>query len=200
MRQDIIDFLEKEIKRRCESPSNFFGKDIYYHIKSVVKNATILAKKYGADIEVVTIAAWLHDIASITNYDLYKEHHIHGARIAKEILGEMNYPTEKSELVQECVLNHRGSKVKHKSSIEEICVADGDAASHFDNLPSLLYLAYVIRKYSMEEGVQFVSDKLTRSYNKLSDESKKLYSTKYNEVMSVLQQSLTTATCSKEDR
>lgn len=186
MRQDIINFLEKEIKARCESPNNFFGKDSYYHIKSVVKNATILAKEYGADIEVVIIAAWLHDIASITQYELYEDHHIHGARMAKEILNAMEYPAEKTELVQKCVLNHRGSKLQNKSSKEEICVADGDAVSHFDNLPSLLYLAYVIRKYSMEEGVQFVSNKLKRSYHKLSDESKALYKDKYNEVMHIL--------------
>ena len=186
MRQDIIDFLEKEIKHRCEAPSNFFGKDSYYHIKAVVKNATLLAKEYGADEEVVIIAAWLHDIASITSYDLYKEHHIHGARIAKEVLDKMGYPTEKTALVQKCILNHRGSELKDKSSIEEICVADGDAISHFDNLPSLLYLAYVIRKNSMEEGIQFVSNKLTRSYNKLSDRSKALYKEKYNKVMGIL--------------
>ena len=72
MRQDIIDFLEQEIKQRCESPNNFFGKDSYYHIKAVVKNAIFLAKEYGADVEVVIIAAWLHDIASITSYELYK--------------------------------------------------------------------------------------------------------------------------------
>ena len=190
MRQDIIDFLEQEIKHRCDSASNFFGKDIYYHIKAVVKNATLLAEEYGADAEVVIIAAWLHDIASITSYDLYKEHHIHGARIAKELLDVMGYPAEKTALVEKCVLNHRGSELKEKSSIEEICVADGDAVSHFDNLPSLLYLAYVIRKYSMEEGVQFASSKLTRSYNKLSDKSKELYKEKYNEVMGVLQYEL----------
>ena len=81
MRNDIIEFLQKEIKERCESPSNFFGKDSYYHIKSVVKNATILAKEYEADVEVVIIAAWLHDIASITSYELYEDHHIHGASL-----------------------------------------------------------------------------------------------------------------------
>ena len=45
----------------------WFRKDSYYHIKAVIKNATLLAKEYGADIEVVIIAAWLHDIASITS-------------------------------------------------------------------------------------------------------------------------------------
>lgn len=71
MRNDIIEFLEQDIKARCESPNNFFGMGCYYHIKAVVKNAIILANQYGADTEVVIIASWLHDIASITDYNLF---------------------------------------------------------------------------------------------------------------------------------
>lgn len=73
-----------------------------------------------------------------------------------------------------------------KLSKEELCVADADAISHFDSVPSLLYLAYVERKMNIEEGVQFVKSKLERSYNKLSDESKEFYRGKYEHVMAVL--------------
>lgn len=187
MRLDIINAVEIEIKKRCQSEKNFFGMGGYYHIKAVVKNAIILAENYGADVEIATIAAWLHDIASVTDYELYEDHHIHGARIAGEVLNNLNYPTEKIELVQKCVLNHRGSKLLEKTSKEEICVADADAISHFDNLPSLFYLAYVIRKYSIEEGTSFIKNKLMRSYNKLSEESKAVYRGKYNNVMSILE-------------
>lgn len=125
----------------------------YYHIESVAKNAELLAEKYGADKEVVIIAAWLHDIASITDYSMYEEHHVYGATIAKEILNELNYEDEKTELVQKCVFNHRGSVNLEKLSKEELCVVDADAISHFDSVPSLLYLAYVERKMNIEEGV-----------------------------------------------
>lgn len=40
-----------------------------------------------------------------------------------------------------------------KLSKEELCVVDADAISHFDSVPSLLYLAYVERKMNIEEGV-----------------------------------------------
>lgn len=86
----------------------------YYHIESVAKNAELLAEKYGADKEVVIIAAWLHDIASITDYSMYEEHHVYGATIAKEILNELNYEDEKTELVQKCVFNHRGNGTLQK--------------------------------------------------------------------------------------
>lgn len=186
MRNDIIEYLQKEVYRRCKQPTNKFGMGCYYHIKSVAKNAELLAEKYGADKEVVIITAWLHDIASITDYSMYEEHHVYGATIAKEILNELNYEDEKTELVQKCVFNHRGSVNLEKLSKEELCVADADAISHFDSVPSLLYLAYVERKMNIEEGVQFVKSKLERSYNKLSDESKEFYREKYEHVMAVL--------------
>ena len=96
MRQDIIEYLQSEIKRRCELPSNFFGMECFYHIRSVADNAAMLAKQFGADEEVVIIAAWLHDVASITDYNLYEEHHIHGAKMAKEILEKFDYDKEKT--------------------------------------------------------------------------------------------------------
>lgn len=186
MRTDIIDALQKEIKTRCTSPNNFFGSDSYGHVQAVVKNAKLLADAYGADLEIVIISAWLHDIASVTSYDLYKDHHIHGARIAKELLEPMHYPAESIERVQKCILNHRGSELKSKSTIEEICVADADAISHFDNLPSLLYFVYTKKKLSYEDGVVFVRNKLERSYHKLSAQSKIIYQEKYTQVMSLL--------------
>ena len=73
-----------------------------------------------------------------------------------------------------------------KSSVEELCVADADAISHFDSVPSLLYLAYVERQMSIEEGIVFVKGKLVRSYQKLSPESKGFYKEKYHQVMDVL--------------
>ena len=129
----------------------------------MVKNAEILAGKHGTDKEVVIIAAWLHDIALITDYAMYEEHHKYGADIAKEILNELNYD-KKMALVQKCILNHRGSVKLKRNSIEELYVADADAISHFDSVPSLLYLAYVERKMDIEQGAQFVRKKLERSY------------------------------------
>lgn len=186
MRTDILEYLQKEVFSRCKQPSNKFGMGCYYHIESVVKNAELLAEKYVADKEVVMIAAWLHDIASITDYSLYEEHHIHGAEIAKELLERMSYDKEKMVLVLECIRNHRGSINLDKFSKEELCVADADAISHFDSVPSLLYLAYVERQMSIEEGIAFVKGKLGRSYNKLSEKGKEFYKLKYREAMEVL--------------
>ena len=186
MKEDIINYLKNEIKNRAENENNKFGIGVLYHIQAVVKNAEILANKYNADKEVCIIAAWLHDIASITDYDLYEEHHIHGAKIADEILRKFKYDKNKIELVKKCILNHRGSLDNKRLSKEEQIIADADAISHFDSVPSLLYLAYKQKNMSIEEGKEFVKSKLERSFNKLSDDSKTFYEEKFKNVMKIL--------------
>ena len=146
--------LKIEIKNRAENESNKFGIGAFYHIEAVAKNAELLANKYNADKEVCIISAWLHDIASITDYKLYEEHHIHGSKIASEILKKFKYDDDKIELVKKCILNHRGSIDNKRLSKEEQIIADADAISHFDSIPSLLYLAYKEKDMNIERIVK----------------------------------------------
>lgn len=186
VRTDILEYLQREVYTRCEKPENRFGMGCYYHIEAVVKNAGLLAQPYGADREIVMIAAWLHDIASITDYDLYPQHHIHGAEMARQILSQLSYDESGIRIVQDCIRNHRGSVSTQRLSAEEICVADADAVSHFDGLPSLLYLAFVERGMNLADGVQFVREKLERSYHKLSPAGRDFYQEKYRQAMEIL--------------
>ncbi len=183
MVDDLITILKNDVYEKCSSTNNRFGMGIYYHIEAVVKNATLLAKRYGGDIEVVAIAAWLHDYASITDYKYYDEHHVWGAKMARDILKKHNYPEFKIKLVQKCILNHRGSIESVRTTIEEQCVCDGDAISHFDSIPSLFYLVYVRHGMSIEEGKEYILGKLERSYKKLSTNSKMIYKDKYTKAI-----------------
>lgn len=186
MRTDIIDYLQDELYKRCQKPENKFGIGCYHHIEAVVKNAELLAEKNGANKEVVVIAAWLHDIASITDYSLYEMHHIHGANMAYDILTKFNYEEDKIIHIQECIRNHRGSIKNNKSTKEELCVSDADAISHFYNVPSLLYLVYATKGMGFEAGKEYVKGKLERSYSKLSNDSQEYYARKYQQVMGIL--------------
>ena len=186
MRNDLLDHLQQEVYLRCRRPSNRFGMGCYDHIAAVVKNSELLAERYGADKEIVMIASWLHDIASVTDYALYEDHHIHGAEIAGDLLTQWSYDPSKIPLIQACIRNHRGSVCLEKNSVEELCVADADAISHFDSLPSLLYLVYAERKMNYEDGKRFVKEKLERSFHKLSSSSKAYYQNKYQQIMEIL--------------
>lgn len=186
MRDDILEYLRNEIYSRYKKPANKFGMGCFYHIEAVVKNGGSLAERYNADKEIVMIASWLHDIASITDYNLYEDHHIYGAEMAYDLLTQLSYDSSKIPLIQACIKNHRGSVCLDRNSIEELCVADADAISHFDSVPSLLYLVYAERKMSYEDGRQYVKEKLERSFRKLSPQSKEYYKGKYQQVMEIL--------------
>src|SRR3989338_1011174 len=93
---ELIEKVKVFVKEECNKESNKFGYEIYgAHFVPMVENAKKLAEKLNAEVEVVVIAAWLHDIGSI----IYgrENHHITGAKIAEEKLRELKYPEEKIE-------------------------------------------------------------------------------------------------------
>ncbi|MFH0857011.1 MAG: HD domain-containing protein [bacterium] len=161
--------IKNLVEGACRRETNPFGYgDWEYHILSVVANGKILAEKLGADMEIVELAALLHDYAGILNIDFYPEHHIHGARLAEEILEKYNYPKEKIAKIQHCILAHRGSIDIPQETIEAKIICSADAMAHFDNIHSLMYLAFVEYKMNIDKGTHFVLDKLRRSWGKIS--------------------------------
>ena len=66
--EQVSDLVERE----CKKETNYFGYGIWsHHILSVVKYSRLLAKKLNANIQVVELAALLHDYSSIKNKDFY---------------------------------------------------------------------------------------------------------------------------------
>ena len=183
----IEEIIYSEVKNRCQLPTNAYGIGAWdHHIKIVYELAEKYAGEYGANTEITTLAALLHDIASVTDVSYTEEHHIIGAQIAEELLLKENYPEEKIELIKRCILNHRGSRLVEKNSPEEVCIADSDAMAHFYSIPSLLSMVYKEKNMSIDEGSKFVMDKLDRSYNKMSNKGKALVRKQYSSAKDVL--------------
>lgn len=183
----MIEEIKKIVEEACKKETNPFGYRAWpYHILPTVKYAKMLAKKLGADIEVVEIASLLHDYAGIVSKDMYPEHHAHGARLAEEILEKFKYPKSKIEKVKHCIYAHRASRKIPRESKEAEIVAIADSMAHFDNVPSLLYLAYVQYKMDTDKGKKWVLDKLERSWQKLTPEAKEIIKDKYEAVKKTL--------------
>ena len=178
--EEIIEIIYKEVKRRCLLPTNAYGIGAWnHHIKLVYEIAIDIYKQYGAEYDIVALASLLHDIASVTNKDYTEEHHIIGANIAEELLKQYNLPNNKIKLIKLCILNHRGSRLKEKTTPEEVCIADADAMAHFYSIPSLLRMVYVEKEMAIDDGAEFVYNKLERSYNKLSNRGKEIITPHY---------------------
>ncbi len=186
---EITEKIREELIKRCNTFNEKYGYDFWNeHIKYVVKNAVELAKKYGADIEIVELGALLHDIAMPSEIGPREEHNVYGAKIADELLTKLNYPDDRKERVKECVLRHRGSKDLPRNTIEEECVADADVIAHFDCIPALFHLAFGKndKDLSIAEGTEFVKRKLERDYNKLSSHTREILKDRYENIIKVL--------------
>lgn len=184
---NIVEIIKEELLKRCNESKDSDGFDFWEdHIKYVVINAVDLAKKYGADVEIVELGSLLHDIAMPSNIGPREEHHIYGAKIAEELLTKYNYPQDKIERVKQCVLNHRESKDLPRNTIEGEIIADADVIAHFDSIPALFSLAFKELNLSLNEGTEFVKKKLEREYNKLSNRTRKLLEERYSNIRKVL--------------
>ena len=186
----IVEEVRKFVEGECRKPTNVQGYGPYkFHFVPMRNYAVKLAKQKNADIEVVEIAAWLHDIGSI----IYgrENHHITGAEIAEEKLSVINYPKEKIEKVKRCILNHRGSIDNSKESVEEQIIAEADAIACFDDVLGIFQAAYCWEGHtSRDSATKSVKEKLVRKYSQLSIEGKELVKPKYDAAMLLLNQNV----------
>ena len=177
--------IEEQSKIFDKTQNCQIGQTWKFHLLPVIKNACMLAEKYGADRDVVEVAAIFHDYADLLDFANRDNHHILGAELAEGVLLQDNFPQDFIDKVKTCIRNHRASVVKEKFSIEEICVADADAISHLDNVVELIcwraYLGEDIMTCS-----DFVKTKIKKSYAKMSKETQELMKDKYESILNIL--------------
>ncbi len=177
--------IEDQSKVFDKSQNCKIGQTWQYHLLPVIKNACMLADRYGANKDIVEVAALFHDFADLLDFANRENHHILGAELAEEILTKDNFSKEFIEKVKLCIINHRASVVKEKFSIEEICIADADAMSHLDSFIELIcWRAYLGE--DIESCNDFVKNKIKKSYAKMSKETQELMKDKYESIMKVL--------------
>lgn len=187
---EIIDKVKEFLLEKCEQHKKNpkYGYYDYWndHIKRVVYHAVDLANQYAADAEIVELGALLHDISMPSEYGARSEHNIYSAEMTETLLSELNYPKDKIDMVKRCVLNHPGSNRDKRETLEESCVSEADALAHFDRIPSLFSLAYSVLGMNLNEGKEYVKDRLQGDYSELSEQTKQKFKIKYETVMETL--------------
>lgn len=182
--------VEQVKEKLLEYNKKSFEKDGYdfwnEHIKYVFQHAHDMAIKRGADVEVCELAALFHDMAMVADFGPRDDHEKYGAQMAHDILRAMQYSSDKMNLVEQCVLHHRASKNAPRNTVEEQIIADADVAAHFDNIPSLFSLVYNKMNMSINDGKEYVKNKLIRDYEKLSAIGKQELKKRFDTIMAVL--------------
>lgn len=145
--------------------SKFKENDWKYHILPVLKYAKKLAKRYKIDMELVELAALLHDIGRV-NIKHDEDHHIVGVPEAEKILKRFNYPNETIKEIEHVVASHRTSKgPKPKTMLAKI-IANADAMAHFDILPVFFWWRKSRKRFSFEETLYWVKNKIENDWKK----------------------------------
>jgi uncharacterized protein len=161
-------------------------EDFKLHIIPVVKNSLLLAKKLGADIEVVEVSAYLHDIgrAKYTEGADEENHHIVGEKKAEEILKKLNYDNNFIEKVKHCVLSHRGSKEPKPKTLDAKIVNTADAMAHFDSFLDLMVHFYEDYNQDLNKAISVLDAKIERDWNKKISipEARKIAKPKYEAI------------------
>jgi len=182
---NIIQKIKEFARAECLKPTSKYGHGPFEdHFMPMVKYAKQLAREYKADIEVIELAGWLHDMGSI----IYgrEDHHLTGAKIAEEKLSELGYPEEKVKKVKECIYSHRGSQRIKPKTIEAQILIEADTLSAFNDLSGLFQCAYVYEKLARKEAEKSVRNKLENKWKQLRfKKSKEIIKPKY-EAMKVL--------------
>jgi uncharacterized protein len=189
--QKIKNKIYKIAKAASFSPANLYTETCWgAHILPTVEHSLKLGKKLKADLEVLELAALLHDIAALTDKKYIKDHHVYGAKMAEKLLSDLNFPIEKIEKVKQCVLSHRGSLNYKRYGLEEKILASADAMSHFSELADMMYLVYGIHKLKTKSGAVWLKSKLNRSWKKIMPEGRKLIKKDYEIAFKILNKAI----------
>jgi len=189
---------KQKIIKLCES--RYEKGDWKYHIKPVVRNALLLAKKLKADKEVVEISAYLHDIGRAHRRKMFLEenkkvpkknkHQISGAKEAIKILTKLNYDEKFIKKVEHCVLAHRGRKEPIPETLEAEIISCADSMSHFEAFLELMNLFFKTAD-SFEEAIDKIEKKIDGSWKKLTlPEAKEIVKDKYKAIKLLLNSTL----------
>ena len=113
----------KQIKQIVEKELSCSAHNME-HVMRVYNLSLLLARNQKIDIEVLQIAALLHDIARIKEDKDNSgkiNHAILGAKKAEKILKNLNYSKDKIEKIKHCILSHR-FRSEHKPETKEAMI------------------------------------------------------------------------------
>ncbi len=94
------------------------------HTKDVVRSAQEIAEKNAIseeDYEILTIAAWFHDLGYVKGCERHEES---GSLMARSFLEEKDYPEEKIQKVEGCIMATKMPQDPRNALEQILCDAD----------------------------------------------------------------------------
>ena len=118
---NVIEFVRQQISNNGR-PSNYPFRDRFEHTMRVYRWAIKLQAKVGGDLDIIALAALLHDVG----WDEEKDHGEVGAQIAVEYLDSIGLDPEKISRIGEIIRIHEDKDTTEELSLECQVVMDAD--------------------------------------------------------------------------
>jgi hypothetical protein len=121
----ITEAVREYTFNECNSSKNAFGPAFFeQHLSVVVEYEKRLGGTVGADLEIIDLAAWLHDLSAVQDFAALPKHPILSAEIARRVLQENHYPPERIERVPKCIVSHSSPIQLGGGTVEEVCLSN----------------------------------------------------------------------------
>lgn len=117
----VIEFVKEQISNNGR-PSNYPFRDRFEHTMRVYRWAIKLQAKVGGDLDIIALAALLHDVG----WDEEADHGEVGAQIAVNYLDSIGVDPEKISRIGEIIRIHEDKDTTEELSIECQVVMDAD--------------------------------------------------------------------------
>lgn len=118
---EVIEYVKKMTAENGR-PSNYPFRSRYEHTMRVYRWAIKLQAKLGGDIDIIALAALLHDVG----WDSERPHEEVGAELAVDFLDELGVEPEIIKRVGEIIMIHEDKDTEAELSLECKIVMDAD--------------------------------------------------------------------------
>lgn len=149
--QKIAGFVQAHLNEMAVKYPGELHNPIYRweHTQRVANYGKLIAEAEGADVELVTAACLLHDVAYFECDEDYKNHGRVGAKIARPLLENLDYVPDQINNICYSVAVHVDGKAdfEYTETIESRCLTDADNIDRFS--------AFRILQYCVPEMYQF---------------------------------------------
>jgi uncharacterized protein len=180
----LLDEIKNYVYQETQQNSNALGPSFYQeHLDVVSTYGKQLAEQLNANMEIVELSAYLHDISAVQDFSTLPNHAAASAEIGKDFLKQHGYPADLVIQVQQAILAHSTPLPIGEGRPEAVCLSNADAMSQITNPVYWLYFAFSIRRLDFEQGRAWLMERVETNWGKLIQPAKELIETKYNEAV-----------------
>jgi uncharacterized protein len=183
----IVDEMRDYVAGECRSGKNTFGSAFFdEHLSVVARYATELGRSFGADLEIIQLAAWLHDLSAVQDFAALPRHPALSAEIARTMLQERGYPAERIECVAACIASHSSPIQIGNGLLEEVCLSNADAISQIVKPSYWHYYIFKVRGFGFPEGRDWLRQRVASHWAALIPQARALIEMQYAQVRECL--------------